>query len=116
MKLTIQVEAQVLTGFLKACPQKLDENSQIFIDRVGYKLDRESKKAAPYKSGNLRRNIIYNKGELISHAKYSGYVHGKPFYKNKMRRKETPFITNAIANSDTFIKQEARAMIKRVLK
>ena len=115
MKLTIEVEATVLTGYLKAYPQKLDANTKLFIDRVGYKLDAEAKRAAPAITGNLRRNIIYRNGELVAHANYSGYVHGAPFHKNKMKRRETPFITKAIASSDTFIKSEAQAMIRRVL-
>lgn len=115
MKLTIEVEAEVLTGFLRTYPQKVDANTKLFIDRVGYRLDAESKRAAPAITGNLRRNIIYRNGELVAHANYSGYVHGAPFHKNRMKRRETPFITRAIANSDTFIKTEAAAMIRRVL-
>ena len=116
MILEIQVNTAGLNSMLKRFPEEMKASIEIFKDRVGYKLDRESKKEAPAISGNLRRNIVYNRGALIANANYSKFVHGKPFYQNKMRRKETPFITNAISNSETFIKTEARALVQRVIK
>ncbi|MCD1627051.1 hypothetical protein K7H22_13700 [Seohaeicola saemankumensis] len=128
MTLEVKLSTAKIDKLLKQFPEEMRASLNLFTDRVGYKLDRESKREAPAVSGNLRRNIIYNAkehigsftsgsaGELISHANYSKYVHGQPFYQNKMRRKETPFITNALSNSQTFIKTEARAAVNRVLK
>lgn len=116
ISLTIQVDDGKVASFLKDFPLEMKSSIELFKDRVGYKLDAESKRAAPAITGNLRRNIIYMNGKLTAHANYSKYVHGSPFYQNRMKRKETPFITDAISNSDTFIKNEARAMIKRVVK
>lgn len=116
MDIVVDIEAEVLSKFLKRYPQRMDANMKLLVDRVGYKLDAESKRVAPAITGNLRRNIIYNNGQLIANANYSAYVHGRPFYKNKMRRKETPFITRAISSSETFIKNETRLAINRVLR
>lgn len=115
MQISISLEGDTLKKFLRQYPQEMNASTKLFVDRVGYKLDAESKRNAPAVTGNLRRMIIYRNGELIAHAGYSAYVHGQPFYKNKMRRRETPFVTDAIRSSDSFIKSEARAMMRRVL-
>lgn len=127
MKIKLDVEADVLKSYLKRYPQAMTESVALFIDRVGYKLEAESKRAAPAITGNLRRSIFYfgreaasyfandMSGQLRVNAKYGGFVHGKPFYKNKMKRRETPFITTAVSNSDGFIKKETRDIFNRVL-
>jgi len=53
---------------------------------------------------------------LYSYAEYSKYVHGQPYYKNKIKRKETPFFNRALKNQRSFIKDESRDILKRVLK
>ena len=116
ISLSIKVDSKDVVAFLTKFPIEMKSSVALFKDRVGYKLDAESKRAAPAITGNLRRNIIYMNGALTAHAHYSKYVHGSPFYQNRMKRKETPFITSAITNSDTFIKDEARAMIERVIR
>lgn len=127
--ITLQVnfDRKVLDQYLQRFPEEMEKSIEVFRDRVGFTLEGKAKRAAPVITGNLRRNIIYvdndigahfgtQAGVLESHAKYSKHVHGQPFYTNAMRRKETPFITNAISNSETFIKQEARALLERVVK
>lgn len=128
MKLDITTNTAGLDDMLRQFPSDMRASMELFVDRVGYKLDNQAKKAAPVITGNLRRNIQYSdrsvgnmftngvSGEVTAHAKYSKYVHGQPYYENKMRRKETPFFTNALATSETFIKNEAKAMVQRVLK
>ncbi|MFG6605281.1 HK97 gp10 family phage protein [Sulfitobacter sp. 1A10445] len=127
MKMAIDVEADAFKDMLNRYPRAMSESIGLFADRVGFSIERQAKKEAPAISGNLRRNIIYadktissfmnntEYGVITAHANYSKYVHGQPFYKNKMRRKETPFFTNAISTLDTFIKDEARDAVKRVL-
>lgn len=115
ISLSVSVDAKQYAELMQKFPVEMATSIQVFKDRVGYKLDAESKRAAPAITGNLRRNIIYINGRLTAHAHYSKYVHGAPFYQNRMKRKETPFITDAISNSDTFIKNEAREMMRRVI-
>lgn len=117
MKVTIDATIADAMRALDRVPANMKKESDVFIDRVGYKLEAESKRAAPVVSGNLRRSIIYSerKQALDAHANYSKYVHGAPFYKNRMKRRETPFITTAIGNSTMFITQEARALLRRVI-
>lgn len=120
MKIGLDVDAKVLQSFLKRYPQATAESINIFRDRVGYKLEAESKRAAPAVTGNLRRQIYYYRGKLgavlYSYAEYSKYVHGQPYYKNKIKRKETPFFTRALKSQRSFIKDESRNVLKRVLK
>ena len=54
-------------------------------------------------------------GTLESGAHYAKYVHGPPFYTNRTRRRETPFITNAITSSDTFIRDAARDVVRNAI-
>lgn len=117
MRVTIDSNTINAMKVLDQVPAHLKRESDVFIDRVGYKLEAESKRAAPVVSGNLRRSIIYSerKQALDAHANYSKYVHGAPFYENRMKRRETPFITTAIGNSTMFITQEARALLRRVV-
>lgn len=127
MKMAIDVEADAFKDMLKRYPRAMPESIELFADRVGFTLERTAKRAAPAISGNLRRNIIYadkaigmhmtngEYGSITAHANYSKYVHGQPFYHNKMRRKETPFFSNALKTNETFIKDEALAAVKRVL-
>lgn len=128
MKIDISLESDELQRFIKQYPQATADSIEVFSDRVGFTLEGQAKREAPAITGNLRRNIIYAdrnvagfmnntvQGTLTSHARYSSYVHGHPFHKNKMRRRETPFFTNAIKAKETFIKDEARAIMGRVLK
>lgn len=121
MRIELDVDAISLKVFIKRYPQAMNASINEFKDRVGYKLDNQAKKAAPAVTGNLRRQIYYYRNaqgdsRLYSYANYSQYVHGAPYYQNKMKRRETPFFTRALTNSKGFIKDEARAMIKRVLK
>lgn len=121
MRIELDVDAVALKAFAKRFPQAMSASINIFKDRVGYKLDNQAKKAAPAITGNLRRQIYYyrnaaGEARLYSYANYSKYVHGAPYHENKMKRRETPFFTRALTNSRGFIKDEARDMIKRVLK
>ncbi|MGX7894404.1 hypothetical protein [Tsuneonella sp. HG222] len=120
MRIELDLEAAVLSAFLKRYPQATAESINTFKDRVGYKLEAESKRNAPAVTGNLRRQIFYYRGKLganlLSYAEYSPYVHGAPFYKNRTKRRETKFFTATLRDQRSFIKDEARAIIKRVLK
>lgn len=103
-------------------PQALSQSVDIYRDRVGYKLENLAKKRAPAITGNLRRQIFYSRsigsgGEasVFGYAAYAKYVHGAPFYKNRYRRKETPFLTLAVRDARSFIKDEQKALLKRVV-
>lgn len=127
MRMSVEVNADAFTDLLNRYPHAMSESIALFADRVGFSIEREAKRAAPAISGNLRRNIIYadkaigafmtnsEYGAITAHANYSKYVHGQPFHKNRMKRRETPFFSNAISTLDTFIKNEAEATVKRVL-
>ncbi|MBA4306995.1 MAG: hypothetical protein C0429_09700 [Sphingopyxis sp.] len=120
MRIELDVDAKVLQSFLNRYPQATAKSINIFKDRVGYKLEAESKRAAPAITGNLRRQIYYYRGTLgavlYSYAEYSKYVHGKPYYKNKTKRRETPFFNRALKSQQSFIKDESRQIMGRVLK
>lgn len=128
MKIDIDLKSDELDRFIRRYPQAMSKSIELFTDRVGFTLEGQSKREAPAISGNLRRNIIYAdstiagfmnntvQGTLTAHANYSGFVHGAPFHKNKMRRRETPFFTNAIRAKESFIKDEAKAILTRVIK
>lgn len=120
MRIELDIDAVVLQALIKRYPQATNESINIFKDRVGYKLENETKKAAPAITGNLRRQIYYYRGSLgatlYSYAEYSKYVHGAPFYQNKGKRRETRFFTKTLRDQRTFIKDESRDILKRVLK
>lgn len=117
MRVTIDENVASAIRVLEQIPPHLKKEADVFIDKVGYKLEAESKRAAPVITGNLRRSIIYSERRqaLDAHANYSKYVHGEPFYQNRIRRRETPFITNAITNSELFIRHEAKQLLRRAL-
>lgn len=120
MRIELDLDAVVLTQFLKRYPQATAASINVFKDRVGYKLEAESKRSAPAVTGNLRRQIYYQRGRvgavLYSYAEYSQYVHGNPFYRNKTKRRETKFFTKTLRDQRTFIRDESRDILKRVLK
>lgn len=118
MRIELDIDAVVLQSFLKRYPQATAASINLFKDRVGYTLENQAKKEAPAVTGNLRRQMFYRPGlgTLYSYAEYSRFVHGAPFHKNRTRRRETPFFTRAIRNKQTFIKEESRQILGRVLK
>lgn len=123
MRIEATIEAALFQKFLKAYPHTMDKSINVYRDRVGYTLENSSKKIAPAITGNLRRQIFYSRSAndganatLYAYADYAKYVHGKPYYENRMKRRETPFFTRAIRNNRTFIRDEQRALMKRVLK
>ncbi|MEJ6011438.1 hypothetical protein [Novosphingobium aquae] len=120
MRIELDIDAVVLQAYLKRYPQAVDASINIFKDRVGYTLENEAKKIAPAITGNLRRQMWYYRGAkgaaLYSYAEYSKFVHGAPYYQNKTKRRVTPFFTRALKNKNTFIKEESRAILGRVLK
>jgi hypothetical protein len=127
MKMDIDVDVAVFKDMLKRYPRAMSDSIELFADRVGFTLENQAKKEAPAISGNLRRNIIYadktigqfmsdaEYGTISAHASYSKYVHGKPYHKNRIKRRETPFFTRALDAKQSFIKKEARDTVKRVL-
>ena len=128
MNIAVKMDAKLVARMLERVPAELKAQSDVFIDRVGARLERNAKyamkanvagpKQARSRTGNLARHIFYHEPsqQLEAHANYSKYVHGAPFYKFKKPRKTNPFFTTAITNTETFIKAEARAMLKRVVK
>jgi hypothetical protein len=121
MRISVAIDSALLAKFAVKFPAATATALSEFTERVGYKVEREAKVAAPYIHGNLRRQIRFIKsseiaGVVKSFANYSGFVHGAPFHKNRMRRKETPFLTNALATSDSFIENEKRKVIRNILK
>ena len=121
MRITVAIESALLAKFAQRFPVATAEALGEFTERAGYKVEREAKAGAPVVHGNLRRQIRFIKsspiaGVVKSFANYSGFVHGAPFHTNRMRRKETPFLTNALATSESFIEIEKRKVIRNILK
>lgn len=122
MMLNVEVDAVIVRDLIARYPQAMDKSINLFADKVGFRMEAESKIIAPHVSGNLDRNIHYadsasrNGGFLFADANYSKYVHGAPFHKNKMNRRETPFFTDAISSLDSYINREAKEIFNRVLK
>lgn len=119
MRITVDVDSLVLVGFAKRFPSATAKALSEFTERAGYKIERNAKAGAPVVHGNLRRQIRFIKsseiaGVVKSFANYSGFVHGAPFHTNRMRRKETPFLTDAVSTSQTFIDNEKRKIIKNI--
>lgn len=121
MRIGIDIDSLLLLKFAKRFPAATAEALSNFTERVGYKVEREAKAGAPVVHGNLRRQIRFIKSSQIagvvkSFANYSGYVHGAPFHENKMRRKETPFLTDALSSADTFIENEKKKVLPNIIK
>jgi hypothetical protein len=111
----------MLLKFAERYPVATGKALSEFSERVGAKVEREAKVEAPVVHGNLRRQIRFIKsspiaGVVKSFANYSGFVHGAPYHQNRMKRKETPFLTTALGNSEAFIQTEARKIISNTLK
>ncbi len=119
MNVSVSVDARELIRLTERFPRASAEALSIFTERVGRKVEREAKVEAPAVTGNLRRQIRFIKsseiaGVVKSFANYSKYVHGAPYYQNRMRRKETPFLTMAMGNADAFIEAEKRKIMSNI--
>lgn len=117
--ISVEIDAEKVEYMVRHFPKTANEVISETVERIGRKVERESKVLAPAITGNLRRQIRFiqskkSSGVVKSFANYSKYVHGLPFYKNKTMRKETPFLTDAIASQDLFIKKEIKAMPKKM--
>jgi hypothetical protein len=121
MRASVKVDSTLLLKFVDRFPAASAKSISIFTERVGAKVEREAKAGAPVVHGNLRRQIRFIKsseiaGVVKSFANYSGFVHGAPFHENKRKRKETPFLTNALSSAESFIEQERGKVIKNIIK
>lgn len=121
MRISVAVDSLLLQKLVTRFPAASATALGEFTERVGAKVEREAKVKAPVVHGNLRRQIRFIKsspiaGVVKSFANYSGYVHGAPFYENKMRRKETPFLTDALSSSETFIDNEGKKLVRNIMK
>jgi hypothetical protein len=121
MKLDVQLDTKAVASLARRFPVEAAEVLGVYAERVGAKLDREAKVHAPVVTGNLRRQIRFIKsspiaGVVKAFANYSKYVHGPPYYENKMKRRETPFFTDALSSSESFIKREEAKVIPAILK
>lgn len=119
MNVSVSVDAKELLRLTERFPQASAEALDVFTERVGRKVEREAKFEAPKVTGNLARQIRFIKsakiaGVVKSFANYSPYVHGAPFWKNRSMRKETPFLTMALGNAETFIEAEKAKIIKTI--
>lgn len=120
MRIELDLNTAVLNAFIARYPQAMNESIELFKGRVGYKIEAEAKRSAPAITGNLRRQIAFSgvtRGSILyAHAEYSRFVHGAPFHKNIIRRRETPFFTDTLKTQESFIQDEANNILKRVLK
>ena len=121
MRITVAIDSSLLGKFAERFPDATTKALSEFTERVGYKVEREAKAGAPVVHGNLRRQIRFIKsseiaGVVKSFANYSGFVHGEPFHVNRMKRKETPFLTNALSSADTFIETEKQKVVRNIIK
>lgn len=128
MKASVSIDSTLLNRFITRFPGASAKAIGIFTERVGAKVEREAKAGAPVIHGNLRRQIRFIKsspiaGVVKAFANYSGYVHGEPFYTHKSKttksgrpRKITPFLTNALSTSDSFIEMEAKRLLPNIIK
>jgi hypothetical protein len=115
------VDSSLLGKLVERFPKASAEALSEFTERVGYKVEREAKAGAPVVHGNLRRQIRFIKSSQIagvvkSFANYSGFVHGAPYHQNRMKRKETPFLTNALSTADSFIETERQKVVRNIIK
>lgn len=121
MRASVSIDSTLLFKFADKFPGATAKALGVFTERVGAKVEREAKAGAPVIHGNLRRQIKFIKsseiaGVVKSFANYSGFVHGAPFHENRRKRKETPFLTNALSSAETFVEQERSKVISNILK
>jgi hypothetical protein len=106
----IGVELQVDTGrrFIRNMSFQTKKQLGDAVEKVGRKLERDSKQYAPVVDGTLRRSIKFkrmgNAGEVQATANYAHYVHGAPFHSGGMRR-TTPFFTMARDHNQKFAQE-----------
>ena len=127
MRISVSVDSLALTKFANHFPVATAKAISEFTERVGAKVEREAKVKAPVVHGNLRRQIRFIKssevaGVVKSFANYSGFVHGEPFFtfkstttKSGRKRKITPFLTDAMSSSETFIETEKNKMLRNII-
>lgn len=121
MRASVSIDSTLLIKFADKFPAASAKALSIFTERVGAKVEREAKAGAPVVHGNLRRQIRFIKsseiaGVVKSFANYSGFVHGAPFHQNRTKRKETPFLTNALSSAESFVQVERGKVISNILK
>lgn len=131
MKVDVSVDVKEVTRLAERFPQATAAELSRFTERVGSKIEREAKYAmradvagpnrARSRTGNLVRQIRFVRGGPLAgavraFANYSGFVHGEPFHKNRTTRKENPFFTTALGNSELFIQKESSRLISGIMK
>lgn len=127
MSISVSVDSKMLLKFAERFPNATAKALGDFTERVGAKVERQAKAGAPVVHGNLRRQIRFIQsspiaGVIKSFANYSKFVHGAPFYtfdslttKKGRARKITPFLTNALSSSETFIESERGKIFKNII-
>lgn len=131
MKVDVTIDVAAVTKLANRFPRATADQIEVYTERVGRKLEREAKYAmradqagpnqARSRSGTLVRQIRFVKGGRLggavkAFAKYSQFVHGAPYHRNKRQRKENPFFTTAQNASERFIEKENRNFLKNVIK
>lgn len=131
MKVEIDVDIRQVTKLAERFPQATKAQLADFTEKVGSKIEREAKVAmranvagpgqARSRTGNLVRQIRFVRGGEFSgavkaFANYSGFVHGAPFHTNRKSRKENPFFTTAMGNSQLFITKETGRIVSGIMK
>lgn len=121
MRLSISVDSSNIRKMAQKFPNATEVALSNFIERAGRTLERGAKQQAPVITGNLRRSIFFQKNSstdafVTTHANYAKYVHGKPFYSNSTRRRETPFFTYALLDGTSAIKQHQRVIMKDIVR
>lgn len=108
MEISVQFDKKEVDKLIEVFPEAAEQAIGTMVKKIGLQLKREATKEAPAITGNLRRSIRFihssqTAGVLKAFANYSKYVHGEPFYTNRIKRRETPFFTAAEQNSRQFI-------------
>lgn len=121
MKVDIVVDSKAIMALATQFPNETAKALGEFTERVGAKIEREAKIVSPKITGNLARHIRFVKsspiaGVVKAFANYAPYVHGAPYYQNRMRRKETPFFTMALANTNTYANAQASKIVPNIIR
>lgn len=143
MQMDVKLDTSNVEKMIKRYPVAAEKALTRFTEKAGRTVERHAKKRAPVVHGYLRRSINFipaggggvtnftGSGEarktqsfnvktqtavVVAYAEYAEQVHGQPFYTNARPRKETPFFTFALMDSQTAIQQYARDILTEIPK
>lgn len=118
--IAVELDARAPLSLVRTFSKNAQKKLGDAVEKVGRKLERDSKQYAPFVHGNLRRSIDFKRegatGMVRAKANYSAFVHGSPYHHSSKPRKTTPFFTMAKDHNLKFAEDELAKAVDQAVK